>query len=67
MSPIAKIDGSKPEAKLPRGFGPGGGVVEGYIEMTRANVRWRVLGHDSSRVWARSGEVTAWLGPAATT
>jgi hypothetical protein len=59
-------DGGKPENKLPPAFQPGAGVVEGRIEMWRDNVRWHVMGYDSSgRVFARlaDGTTTAWLGP----
>lgn len=60
-------DGSKPEAKLPVAFRPGGGVMEGFVEMLRDNVRWQVLGYDEEgRLWAKGSQGSAWLAPGRT-
>lgn len=62
---VMQGDGSKPAQFLPWAFRPGGGVVEGHIEMDRDNVRWQVLGFEleSGRLWCKGSEVTAWIGP----
>lgn len=59
-----QLDGSKPSRKLPPSFQPGGGVVEGLVEIELENVRWRVLGYDDlGRLWCRSttGGTCAWI------
>lgn len=65
--PIAKVDQSKPDNRLPRAFRPGGGVVEGSVVMLRENVRWEVLGWDEEgRLWVRGCGASAWLEPGST-
>jgi hypothetical protein len=66
--PVAKVDQSKPDNRLPRAFRPGGGVVEGRVVLLRDNVRWEVRGwDDEGRLWCSTEQGTAWLEPGRST
>lgn len=63
MKIVMQGDGGKPKQTFPKDFRPGGRPVEGSVVLSRNRANWQVLGADAfeRRLFARSGESTAWL------